>query len=228
LTLDPTIAVVTATVVTGAITPRSTLRPRHAIASRKDIIERHNISNLTLLKYLTKTLLINAAAPFSINKFYNDIKSQGYKVSRETLYNYVDYIEDAFLIFIVPIYSESLRAQHTTPNKVYAVDNGLINAFSLKIKDIYHKLLENQVYLDLRRQGKNIFYYNTKDGYEIDFVTVDKSGEREIIQVTWDMTDTKTSERERRALDQAQEELGIKGRIITSREYAVRGVDEPV
>lgn len=190
----------------------------------KDIIERHNISNIALLNYLTKSLLINAATLFSVNKFYNDIKSQGYKVSRETIYNYLAYIEDAFLVFNVPIYSESARSQQTVPNKIYAIDNGLINAYSLKIKDINHKFLENQVYLDLRRQGKDIFYYHTKDGCEVDFVTVAKSGERELIQVTWDMNDPKTAQREQRALEQAEKELGIKGRIITSRDYAVHQV----
>jgi len=201
---------------------RDTLQSYVDTVILRDIVERHNISNISLLKYLTKSLLVNAAAPFSITKFYNTIKSQGYKVSRETLYHYVDYIEDAFLIFNVPLYSESVRAQHTIPNKVYAIDNGLIHAFSLKINDLYHKFLENQVYLDLRRQGKDIFYYRTKDGYEIDFVTVDKMGERELIQVTWDMSDPKTADREQRALDQAERELGIKGRIITSRDYSVR------
>lgn len=191
----------------------------------KDIIERHNISNIALLNYLIKTLIINAATLFSVNKFYNDIKSQGYKVSRETIYNYLDYIEDAFLIFNVPIYSESVRGQQTVPNKIYAIDNGLINAYSLKIKDLNHKFLENQVYLDLRRQGKDIFYYHTKEGYEVDFVTVDKSGERELIQVTWDMKDPKTAEREQRALECAEKELGIKGRIITNREYAVQQIN---
>ena len=190
----------------------------------KDIIERYKITNIALLKYLTKTLLINAATQFSVNKFYNDIKSQGFNVSRETIYHYIDYLEDAFLIFNVPLYSESIRAQQTNPNKIYVIDNGLISAFSLKIKDIYHKFLENQVYLDLRRQGKDVFYYKTKDGYEIDFVTVDKNGAREMIQVTWDMRDPKTAEREQRALQIAEEELGIKGRIITSREYAVRTI----
>lgn len=190
----------------------------------KDVIQRHNVTNITLLKYLTKSMLVNAAAPFSVNKFYNDIKSQGHKVSRETLHHYVDYLEDAFLIFNVPVYSESVRAQHTTSNKIYAIDNGLIHAFSLNIKELYHKFLENQVYLDLRRQGKKIFYYTTQDGYEIDFVTVDKNGERELIQVTWDMSDAKTSEREQRALDAAEKELGIKGKIITGREYAVSGL----
>jgi len=190
----------------------------------KDIIERHNVSNIALLNYLIKTLLINASTLFSVNKFYNDIKSQGYKVSRETIYNYLDYIDDAFLIFNVPIYSESARAQQTVPNKIYAIDNGLVNAYSLKIKDLNHKFLENQVYLDLRKQGKSIFYYHTKDGYEVDFVTVDKNGERELIQVTWDMSDPKTAEREQRALENAEKELGIKGRIITSRDYAVHQV----
>ena len=190
----------------------------------KDIIERHGISNTALLKYLTKTLLINAAAPFSIHKFYNDIKSQGYKVSRETLHYYMDYLEDSFLIFMVHFYSESIRAQQTYRYKTYVIDNGLINAYSLKVKDLYHKCLENQIYLDLRRQGKKIYYYNTTQHYEIDFVTVDKQGQRELIQVTWDMDDPKTAEREQRALEQAESELGIKGRIITSRYYSVKGI----
>ncbi len=192
----------------------------------KDIIERYKISNITLLTYLAKSLLINAATLFSVNKFYNDIKSQGYHVSRETIYNYLGYIEDAFLIFSVPVYSESARGQQTVPNKIYAIDNGLINAYSLKIKDINHKFLENQVYLDLRRQGKDIYYYHTKEGYEVDFVTVDKSGNRELIQVTWDMNDPKTAEREQRALKAAVIELGIKGRILTSRDYAVHQVNQ--
>ncbi len=192
----------------------------------RDVIERYNIANTTLLKYLTKTLLVNTAAPFSINKFYNDIRSQGYKASRETLHNYMDYLEDSFLIFKVPFYSESIRAQQTYRYKTYAIDNGLIHAYSLNIKDLYHKCLENQVYLDLRRQGKTICYYNTAQGYEIDFVTTDKQGQKELIQVTWEMSDPKTAEREQRALAQAENELGIKGRIITSKAYSVKGIEQ--
>lgn len=190
----------------------------------KDIIERYGVSNTALLKYLTKTLLLNAAAAFSVNKFYNDIKSQGYKVSRETLHNYMDYLEDSFLIFKVPFYSESIRAQQTHRYKTYVIDNGLIHAYSLQTKALYHKCLENQIYLDLRRQGKTVYYYNTTQNYEIDFVTVNKQGHQELIQVTWDMSAPQTAEREQRALAQAEKELGIKGRIITGRDYAVKGL----
>jgi len=185
----------------------------------RDIVERHKVSNILLLKYLTTTLLKNAATSFSVNKFYNDIKSQGYKISKDTIYTYLSYIEDAFLAFTIPFYSESERTKQNIPKKIYAVDNGLVNANSLGINDLHNKFLENQIYLDLRRQGKDIYFYNTAEGYEVDFVTVAKDGSRELIQVTMDMSDPKTAEREQRALIQAEKELGIKGKIITFKDY---------
>ncbi len=185
----------------------------------RDIVERYNIGNITLLKYLITTQLKNAAAPFSINKFFNDAKSQGYKASKETIYSYIDYVEDAFLVTPIPLYSESARVTSTVSKKIYAVDNGLINAMSFGTNDILNKFLENQVYLDLRRQGKAIYFYRTSDGYEVDFVAVDKSGARELIQVTVNMEDPETEKRERRALSCAEKELGIKGRIVTLKDY---------
>jgi uncharacterized protein len=185
----------------------------------KDIIERHNVTNISLLKYLIITLLKNAAAVFSVNKFYNDVKSQGYRISKDTVHNYLEYIQDAFLIFSIPFYSESERIKQNRPRKIYAIDNGLINAASISFSNNYGKLLENLVYLDLRRQNKTIYFYNTSDSHEIDFVTIDQEGKRELIQVTWDMSDTKTIEREQRALIQAEKELGIKGKIVTMKKY---------
>jgi uncharacterized protein len=198
---------------------RSTLQGYVDTVILRDIVERHNVSNIVLLKYLTTTLLKNAATSFSVNKFCNDIKSQGYKISKATIYAYMAYIEDAFLVFTIPFYSESERVKQNRPRKIYAVDNGLVNANSLGTNDIYNKFLENQVYLDLRRQGKDVYFYKTKDDFEIDFVAVDQDGSRELIQVTWDMSDAKTAEREQRALRQAEKELGIKGRVVTLRDY---------
>ncbi len=185
----------------------------------RDIIERHQISNVTLLKYFINFLLKNVAAPFSINKFYNDIKSQGHKIAKDTLYSYLAYLEDAFLIFAVPIFSESLRHTQSTPKKIYAIDNGLIIANTFNLSDNLGKLLENQVFLDLRRQGKKIFYYHTFDGYKIDFITQDIQGKYEIIHVVWDATDLSTLEREKRALIQAEKELGFPGKLIDYTHY---------
>lgn len=180
----------------------------------RDIIERHKINNIPLLKYLNHSLLKNTASPFSMNKFYNDIKSQGHQASKDTLYSYLSYLEDAFLIFTVPIFTESLRQSQTNPKKIYAIDNGLIVANTFNLSENFGKLLENRVYLDLRRQNKKTFYYRTAEGYEVDFITQDREGRYEMLQVVWDADDPKTLEREERALERAKEELGIPGRMI--------------
>lgn len=185
----------------------------------RDIVERHKVSNIKLLKYLVAALLKNAASRFSINKFYKDITSQGYKAGKDTLYTYLEYLEDAFLIYTVPIFTESLRTLETTQKKIYVVDNGLINANTFNLSLNFGKLLENQVYLDLRRQKKEIFYYNTSEGYEVDFITRDLEGHYEMIQVVWDQSDPLTFEREERALKSAEKELGIKGRVIDWEKY---------
>ncbi len=185
----------------------------------RDIIERYQIKNINLLKYLIQSLLKNVATPFSINKFYNDSKSQGHKVAKDTLYSYLGYLEDAFLIFSVPIFSESLRQVQSNPKKIYAIDTGLVVANTFNLSDNLGKLFENQVYLTLRRQGKKIFYYQTSSGYEIDFVTQDKEGKHEFIQVAWEITDPATREREERAIRQAESELGFSGRILDFPEF---------
>lgn len=179
----------------------------------RDVIERYNIVNHALIKYLIKTLLKNCAAPFSVNKFFKDVKSQGYSVAKDTLYHYIGYIEDAFLIFLVPLFSESHRKREVNPKKIYAVDTGLVFAHTLACKNL-GPLFENLVYMDLRRQGAEIYYYKTEQGYEVDFVAKHKDGSLELLQVTWDATDKAVMEREKRALEKAENELGIKGRII--------------
>jgi predicted AAA+ superfamily ATPase len=83
----------------------------------RDVVERHKISNLNLLKYFVKSLLKNAASRFSIFKFHKSITSQGYKVGKDTLYNHLEYLKDAFLIYTAPILTESLRVLETTPKK---------------------------------------------------------------------------------------------------------------
>lgn len=203
---------------------RATLQSYVDTVILRDIIDRHKVTNIPLLKYLTKTLLKNAATVFSVNKFHNDIKSQGYKTSKETLYLYISYLEDAFLIFTVPFYTESEREKQTKPKKIYAIDTGLVNASSLKINELYGKFFENLIYLDLRRQNKTIYYYQTKEGYEIDFIAISQDGSRELIQVAWETIDQSTLEREQRALENAEKELGIKGRIITVESYLKNGV----
>lgn len=192
----------------------------------RDIVERYKITNSFLVKYLIKTLIKNVASPFTIHKFYNDIKSQGYKVGKDTLYQFLEYIEDSFLAFSVSIFSDSMRKIQMNPKKIYIVDNGLVQANSLRISPQWGNLFENQIYLDLRRRGKKVKYYLTKEGFEIDFVIENPDGSLELLQAVWDMSDEKTFEREKRALEIAEKELGIKGRIITPKDYVLECLKE--
>lgn len=187
----------------------------------RDIIERHQISNASLIKYMILYLLKNTASNFSVNKFYHDLKSQGYTVGRATVYDYLTYIEDAYLAFTVPLYSESIRKTRTNPRKIYAIDPGIYNAVSMQLTKNYGRLFETLIYLDLRRRGDEIYYYLTENRHEIDFFTRSLDGKLHLYQIVLEQREQQTYEREQRALAEAEKELKIKGSIITLQDYTM-------
>lgn len=199
-----------------------TLQDYVNIVTFRDIIERYNITNPAVIKYMITFMLGNVAKLFSINKFYNDLKSQGYKISKDSLYDYANYLEDAYLLFSVPLYSESIRKVQSNPKKIYAIDTGLVKAMTFDPAKDLGRLFENLIYLDLRRRGFEVYYYLTSQRYEVDFLVQTPKGEKELIQVTWDMADKETKNREERALNAAMNELKIPGKIITVDSYVLR------
>jgi predicted AAA+ superfamily ATPase len=207
------------TIALPKIQSRQILQDYVELVIMRDIVERYNIQNTTIIKYLIQTLLKNAACGFSINKFYNDAKSQGISSSRGLLYHYLDYLEDAYLIFSVSLFSESLRKIQSNPKKAYAIDPGLVKAYTLSLNDNYGHLFENIIFLDFKRAGHKIYYYLTKEKYEVDFLIEDSEGTRKLYQVVWDTSDPKTLERETRALHSAMHELGLDGELITPDNY---------
>jgi len=181
----------------------------------RDIIERYQITNIVLIRYMIKALLKQISSSFSVNKFYNDLKSQGFAVAKTTVHEYLGYIEDAYLAFSVPIYTESIRKSQVNPRKIYAIDTGLVSAYTFSFSENLGRLFENLVYLDLRRRGHEIYYYQTEARHEVDFITRDKLGKLHLYQVVWNIDDAETMERETRALREAEKELKIKGEMIT-------------
>ena len=185
----------------------------------RDIIERFNVTNIAVIKYMILYLLKNNATNFTVNKFFNDLKSQGFTVGRSSVYDYLSYIEDAYLIFTVPLYSESIRKVQSNPKKIYAIDNGMVHANTFNAIKNDGRSLENVVFLDLRRRGDKIYYYTTKEGYEVDFLSKTTEGKLHLYQVAYEMIDEKTKAREMRALKAAEKELGVKGIMITKDNY---------
>jgi hypothetical protein len=185
----------------------------------RDVIERHNITNITLVRYLVKALLKNVGSLFSVHKFHNDLKTQGIAVGKTTIHHYLSYIEDAYLAFTVPLYSESLRKTHANPRKIYAIDSGLAHACTFGFSENIGHYFENLVYLDLRRAGHEVYYYLTKNRKEVDFLSRDLYGKLYLFQVCWNMDDAETQQREMTALKEAEQELKITGICVTPHTY---------
>lgn len=183
----------------------------------RDVVERHSVSNTVVLRALMRHIMSSPSTRLSMNKFYNDLKSQGITCSKVNLYSYMDHLTDSFLFYQVPIHSRSERARRVNPNKVYAIDSGLLKAVSLRSGENRGALLENIVYMHLRRQGFAPEYYVTRKEGEVDFLVAPEEREsRKLIQVCWDMNDPETRNRELRALLCAMNELGMnRGTVVT-------------
>lgn len=203
---------------------QKTLQEYLDVAIYRDIIERHNIKHPSITKYMIMSMIHNVGKPFAVNKLYNDLKSQGHPIGKDTLYEYVDHIEDAYLAFTIGIYDKSVRKTHTNPKKLYAIDSGMVRALTLDYENDLGRLFENIVYLDLRRLGCKINYYLTNERYEVDFLAQTSRGHKKLFQVAWDTQDASTIEREERALKAAMKELKIDGELITLDSYLRKGI----
>jgi predicted AAA+ superfamily ATPase len=196
---------------------REVLRNYIDVVILRDVVERHSISNTVALRALIRHIINAPATRFSVNKFYNSLRSQGVACTKNNLYAYMDHLADTFLFYRVPIHSRSERVRRVNPKKIYVIDPGLLEAMSLHITDDRGALLENLVFMHLRRQGLAPDYYVTKNGAEVDFILTAKDrSERRLIQVCWDIHDPATQKREVHALQSAMKELGLsKGTIVT-------------
>ena len=196
---------------------RDVLRNYLDVVILRDVIERHSITNTLALRSLMKHIMSAPATRFSVNKFYNSLRSQGIACTKNSLYDYIDHFTDTFLFYQAPIHSRSERARRVNPQKIYVIDPGLQEAMSLRMMGDRGALLENLVYMHFRRQGLAPEYYVTKNGAEVDFVLAEKDrGEHRLIQVCWDIHDPDTQKREVGALLSAMDELGLKRDIIVT------------
>jgi predicted AAA+ superfamily ATPase len=185
----------------------------------RDVVERYGVDNLPALRYLERSLLARPANKFSIHRYYNDLKSQGIRVGKNTLHEYLQHLEDAFLVFTVTIASRSERARQINPRKCYPIDPALAAATSFPASGDLGHLLETVIYLELRRRGFRVAYVHTGGGHEVDFLAQHSSGRRLLLQVAAEMGSEATRRRELRALEEAMEEQGIDhGVVVTLRE----------
>ena len=180
------------------------LRDYVDVAILRDVVDRYAVRNVTGLRWLARHLLANAASPFSVEKFYARLKSQAIAIARDTVHEYLSYLEDCFLVRTVWIEAASERQRMVNPRKAYPVDFGLIPAFDRTGRANLGHALETAVLIELERRGCEVTYVRTPEGYEVDFLARTPAGETELIQVCADASDAGAANREIRALVAAE------------------------
>lgn len=194
----------------------------------RDIVERYNVTNIDVLRYFIRKIFASVTTPFSINKTYNDLKSQGYKISNTYLYDYFEYCNAIFLCQTIRRFDYSDLKQARSEPKCYVIDTGMLSAVEFSMSQNKGKLLENMVFLELIKSGRSVSYH--KQNHECDFVLTD--GNPEPVQVAYTLNDEDTRRRELKGLAEAAKYIGTNnGTIITfdeEDEFVFGGVDVKV
>ena len=173
----------------------------------KDIAVRFGLKNTGMLKKIAIHLISNTGKVFS----FNSIKKMFGIKSVQSVIDYVSYFEDAYLLFTVPRFSYSYRQQIVNPKKAYSVDNGLSSNNSASFSKDEGRMLENAVFLGLRRRFKDIFYF--QGNHECDFVIRERGRITHAIQVCLDFNE-ENKDREVNGLLEALKELKLDGGLI--------------
>lgn len=193
----------------------------------RDVAERHGIVNLPALRAFVRQLLRQPAGLLSVTKIHADFRSRGISISKETLLALLAHLEDAFLVFTVPVASRSERRQQVNPRKLYVADHSLSAAFNpATVADRGHHL-ENLVACELMRQSRTLAYVKTTQGHEVDFLATAPDGSTQLIQVAADIGKMETFEREVRALLGATAEFPEAQKILISETQPPRGAIIP-
>jgi len=173
----------------------------------RDVAVRHKIRKTEKLKALAGYYLTNFSSSVSYRKIAKFIG-----LSLDSVERFSAYMKEAYLIFLVPKFSYSLKGQEMNVRVVYGIDSGLINMAGFRFSDNIGKLYENAVFLSLIRNGKEIYYYKNKG--ECDFLIKEGKKVTNAIQVSYRIKENK--EREIKGLLEAMGAFKLKaGLIIT-------------
>lgn len=189
----------------------------------KDIVMRRNVKHARDLKEMALYLFSNFASRATYHKIRNIFEVK----SVHTIKNYVNYLEESYLIFEVNAFSFKQKDGIKQPRKIYCIDTGMINAVVPKISLNIGRLMENLVFLELKRRGKEIYYYSD-DKSEVDFLVKDGLKVSQLIQVCYSTANMETREREIKPLVKASMKLACGDNIVltwdTENEEIIKGV----
>lgn len=184
----------------------------------RDILLRHDISKPAALKIIVLLLFGMMGQMMSITKLYQRLMGMRVDISKPLVTEYLDYIKETFAVYMVPIRSNNQAVIATNDKKVYIADHALAASVVGGLTQNVGQKMENIIFLHLRRKSKEIYYYRTRSGYEVDFA-VGAGPNINLVQVSTDISDTDTKERELRSLREAMKELKTKESTLVTMDY---------
>jgi len=175
----------------------------------RDIIARYSIKRQKLLKELVNILATNISSPFT----YNSIKKSLGLANSITVKEYISYLNNSYLFFELQKFDFSIRKQLSSPKKIYLIDPVFSTISGFNFSANKGKVLENVVFIELKRRGNECYYYSNKN--ECDFVIKDGTKIIESIQVCYALNES-NRERELKGLLEAMDKFKLKqGKILT-------------
>ncbi|HME52552.1 MAG TPA: ATP-binding protein [Candidatus Lokiarchaeia archaeon] len=204
-------------IVLGGVDKHDYLKDLFDAILYKDIRARFDIRKPRLLEDFAYHLISNIASEFSYQKMGNRLGC-----GADVLVSYFSYLEEAFVFFSIPRWSEKASAQVIYNKKAYCIDNGFITEKGFHVLGNEEVLYENLVAIILHKdelQGHaRVFFWRNQAGWEVDFVVKQGMHVVHLIQVTFDIKAPSTRERESRALIKASEALGCDDLVIINRD----------
>lgn len=184
----------------------------------KDLIKRYKIRKLEKIKEMLRFYFTNSSCLVSFSSLGKNLE-----LSTATTEKFSSYFQTAYSLFFLKRFSFKVKEQDRSQRKVYAVDTGLANMIGFKFSENLGKLVENIIFLHLKRQqAQNPFletyYWKDEKHKEIDFVIKEKNQVQQLIQVCWDISDISTAKREISALLLASQKLRCDNLLVLTNE----------
>jgi len=188
----------------------------------KDFVERHELKSLEVAKFVFSQVLQSFSHEFSVNRLVNLLKSNSIRMGKNTVYDYVEKLQDTLAVFFVKKYSEKISLRESWPRKVYICDTGISKA--VRFSEDFGRLMENIVFIEeMRKINDNplleIFYWKDRQQNEVDFVLKEGQKIKQLIQVTYANGRDEIERREIRALLKAGVELRCKDLLVVTWGY---------
>jgi hypothetical protein len=188
----------------------------------RDLVERHDISHPKAVADLAQWLIDNNSSLYSINNLTGYLKNLNHNAPKSAVSEYIDWFEDAYFLFTVKIFDPSLARKNTNPKKIYCIDHSMVKSVSSGIMNNSGHLLENLVFLSIRRKTSDVYYYKTLSGKEVDFIAKTTDKKFVLIQSCESLADPVTRKRETAALIEAMSEMKLdKSVIVTKNEDGI-------